>query len=356
MSLRLILTTVLLVIAASVGGIVASFLHVPMPFMLGSMAVSAASVSLFQDTALQGFKFPNEFRNLFVALIGVMIGTQVTPSLFAILPSMPIIVVALAVFIVTVHMGNMVIFQKIGHLDRPTAFYSGTPGGLMESILFGEQAGADVRVLTLQQFMRIIWVITLVPLGLSLWVGHPVGSAAGSAATGGSAYPPLDLAHFAMIIGCGLAGLGIARFVHMPASQLIGPLLLTGALTVSGVVEMHLPFWLIASAQVVIGASLGQRFTGMTRRMLTKAFGLSLVSVTFMLVVGGIFAAVLKSVIGVDFIVMFISLAPGGVTEMSLVALSLAASPALVSLHHILRILMTVAELTVLSKVMNLRG
>jgi uncharacterized membrane protein AbrB (regulator of aidB expression) len=52
---------------------------------------------------------------------------------------------------------------------------------------------------------------------------------------------------------------------------------------------------------------------------------------------------------------MFISFAPGGVTEMSLIALSLAASPALVSLHHILRILMTVMEVTFLSKKLGLR-
>ncbi|HKK85326.1 MAG TPA: AbrB family transcriptional regulator, partial [Roseovarius sp.] len=43
---------------------------------------------------------------------------------------------------------------------------------------------------------------------------------------------------------------------------------------------------------------------------------------------------------------MLISFAPGGVTEMALVALSLQANPALVTLHHIWRILITVLGLS----------
>ncbi|SPF80328.1 hypothetical protein PRI8871_02132 [Pseudoprimorskyibacter insulae] len=344
--------TAALILAGAVGGMIAFQVHIPMPWMLGSLAVSALAVGLFQKTALEGYKFPNPLRNCFVALIGVMIGTQVTPELFEILPRIPLILLALAVFVVAAHFGNYLIFQKVGGMDRSTAFYSGTPGGLMESILFGEQAGADIRVLTIQQFLRIILVISLVPTGISLWVGHPVGSAAGPV---GDAAPALDLAHAAMIAGCGAVGLALARVVHLPASQLIGPMLLAAGLTLSGMVDLHLPFWLIASAQVVIGASLGLRFTGVTLRLLRRSVGLSLLSVGYMILLGGLLAALVQPIVDVDYLVMFISFAPGGVTEMSLVALSLAASPALVSLHHVLRILMTVMELTITSKWMGLR-
>ena len=48
--------------------------------------------------------------------------------------------------------------------------------------------------------------------------------------------------------------------------------------------------------------------------------------------------------------VMLISFAPGGVTEMALVALSLQANPAFVTLHHIFRIVITVLGLGVTAR------
>ena len=64
-----------------------------------------------------------------------------------------------------------------------------------------------------------------------------------------------------------------------------------------------------------------------------------------MLFVSAVFASALVPLTGQPFDVLLISFAPGGVTEMSLVALSLQANPAFVTLHHIIRILITVAGL-----------
>ena len=47
---------------------------------------------------------------------------------------------------------------------------------------------------------------------------------------------------------------------------------------------------------------------------------------------------------------LLISFAPGGVTEMALIALSLQANPALVTAHHIYRIILTVIEMSVIAR------
>jgi uncharacterized protein len=44
---------------------------------------------------------------------------------------------------------------------------------------------------------------------------------------------------------------------------------------------------------------------------------------------------------------LLISFSPGGVTEMALIALSLNANPAVVTLHHLYRIILTVVMLGV---------
>ncbi len=343
----MIFTTGCLLIAGGIGGWLAQLAHLPMPFMLGSLFTSGLAVALFQKSALVDYGFPMKFRTVFIGLIGVMIGTQVTPQILALLPELPLTLGALAVFVVLCHSGNFLIFRRLGGYDRATAFYAGTPGGLMESLVLGEKAGADLRLLTAQQFLRIILVISILPSALSLWVGHPVGSAAGQSVMPSG---PVTLRELALIVMAALAGLLIASRIKLPAGQITGPLLLSAGLTLSGVVDMHLPFWLIAAAQVVVGSSLGVRFSGMTAAMLRRSAWLSLVSVLWMLALGGSFALALAAATDIPFLHLMISYAPGGVTEMSIIALSLAANPALVSLHHVVRILLTVGFMVIAEK------
>ncbi|MBN9888014.1 AbrB family transcriptional regulator [Salipiger abyssi] len=351
LTLRTIGLTLLLLACGGLSGLLAKALHLPMPFMLGSLASSGLAIAFFQDGALRDYSFPMRFRTLCIGLIGVMIGTQVKPELLDVAGDMLLTLAMLAVFVMLAHGGNYLIYRRLGGFDRATAYYSGTPGGLMESLVMGERAGADPAQLTVQQFLRIILVVTLVPAALSLWVGHPVGSAAGF---GGSAAEPVTPLALVLIVIAAAAGLALGQVIRLPAAQITGPLLLSGALTATGLVDLHLPFWLIAGAQVVVGVSLGMRFSGISLTMLRRSLGLSVTSVLFMLLLGAGFATVLAHVTGVPFLLLMISYSPGGVTEMSVVALSLAANPALVSLHHVVRILFTVGFMSLAERHVNL--
>ncbi|MDA7428935.1 AbrB family transcriptional regulator [Primorskyibacter aestuariivivens] len=349
MTRHTILTTALLLALCGVGGALAQVLHLPMPWMIGALIMSGVCIVLAaRAERFESYSFPLPLRTAFIGMIGVMIGGQATPELLRQMTQLPVTLAALVLFIGIAHAGNVVIFRRIGKFDAATAFYSGTPGGLMESILLGEAAGADARILTLQQFLRIILVVTLVPLGLSLWLGHPVGSAAGD--MGQISGDTATLPELILVAAAGAAGLGLARLVRLPAGHLTGPLLLTAGLSLSGVVTLHVPFWLIALAQVVVGASLGLRFKGVSLALLRRSVGLTALSVTFMLALGMGISLVLVHLTDIPFLHLLISFAPGGVTEMSIIALSLAANPALVTLHHVLRILLTVMELTLVTK------
>lgn len=343
-SFGIVWRTLCVLAVGGLGGLLAARIGAPMPWMLGALFANAGLVLIWSPPALlRDYSFPLGFRTCFVALIGVMIGTQVTPDLMALAPDLTLTLTALVAFVALAQFGNMLIFRRIGGYDRATAFYAAAPGGLMESILFGERAGADLRILTVQQFLRIIVVITLLPLGLSLWLGQTVGSAAGLQAMGGGA--PVGPGNLALITGIAIVGLTAGQPLRLPAAHLTGPLLLTAGLNASGVVDLHLPVWLIAVAQLVIGASLGLRFKGVSLRLLRRSLGLSLLSVLFMLLLGGLFAMALHRATGIEFLHLLISFAPGGVAEMSVIALSLAANPALVSLHHVVRILLTVVQM-----------
>lgn len=349
----LIWHTAVFVAIGGLGGFAASLLRLPMPWMLGSLFASAIMVLAIRPRVLESYVFPTPLREIFIALIGVMIGTQVTPELWDMAGDLGLSFLCLIVFVVLAHAGNFQIFRRVGGMDRPTAFYSGTPGGLIESIVTGEAAGADIRILTVQQFLRIIVVVTTLPLALSLWIGEPVGSAAGLLSPNAS--EPVGPLAILMIVVIAVAGMALGGPLRLPAARLTGPLLLAGGLTVTGVMHTHLPGWLIAAAQCVIGVSLGLRFHGVKLDLLRRSLGLCVLSVAYMLVLGGSIAMLLHVVTGIEYLHLLISYAPGGVAEMSVIALSLSANPALVSLHHVIRILLTVVEMPLAARVTGIR-
>ena len=125
-------------------------------------------------------------------------------------------------------------------------------------------------------------------------------------------------------------------------------MLLTRLVAASTNINIQLPDILIVVAQVIIGTSLGARFFGMDKRVLFIAARLSALSVITMLILAFIFIIILQNLSELTAVTLFISFAPGGVTEMSLIALSVASSPALVSAHHIFRIITTVSLLGII--------
>ncbi|MGH1414512.1 MAG: AbrB family transcriptional regulator [Pelagimonas sp.] len=334
------------------GGLVASFLSLPMPWMIGALLSSGLIVLVKMPPVLTDYAFPTPVRTVFVGLIGVMVGTQVTPELMSLASQLPLTLGLLLVYILCAFAVNMAIFQYLGRYDRATALFASAPGGLIESVLLGEAAGARIEILVVQQFLRVIVVIIWVPLGLSLWMGHPVGSAAGQSLD--QAGQPNTLADIVVILTIALVGMWGATKLRLPAAPLTGPLLITAALNLSGLTSIHLPFWLVAAAQMVIGVSLGLRFKGVDRHLLKNALWLSHVSVATMLALTVLFAALLNTLTGIGFIPLFVSYAPGGLAEMAVIALSLAASPALVSLHHVARIIMTIITMPILARVLGL--
>jgi len=75
-----------------------------------------------------------------------------------------------------------------------------------------------------------------------------------------------------------------------------------------------------------------------------------------MLLIGFAIALVLTGAIGQPVEVIFIAFAPGGVTEMSLIALSLQSNPVFVSLHHFARILLTVIVMRPLALILKINA
>ena len=328
---------VLLLVLGAFGGTVAWYLRMPLPFMLGGVLSTICAVVVANSFG-QVLYFPRPLRIVFIGMIGTMIGSTVSPSVLSLIPALSVSLACVALYVVLAHTLGYMICRKVGGFDRVTAFYASMPGGLIEAVILGERGGGDVRILTLSHFLRVLFVVIAVPAFFFLVSGDIVGSADGQSFERG----PSDWIGLLTITAITFVGLIAGKILHLPAAHLLGPLLVSAILFGTESVEVSSPTWLLYLSQLIVGIGLGTQLSGATRVLLTRVLLSSCLQVVALLSLTFLFAWSLHAITGVDFNSLVLSFSPGGVTEMGLIALSLSLSPIVVTVHHVLRIFLTI--------------
>jgi uncharacterized protein len=337
---RAVLPTLVLTLAlGTAGGLVARALHLPLGLLLGSIFAVGLAAMLRVGVAGLSVGFPQRLRNVFVPIIGVAIGGAFTPDVLRQMPGWWISLLALLIYIPVAHAAGYFIYRR-GGLPKAEAFFGAVPGGLIESVVLGEEAGADARTLILLQFLRLILTIIAVPLIFLALTGHSVGSAAG--AQMGASGVPLGWDDAAILLVAGAVGFWVGRLLHLPAAIMTGPVLASAFVHLMGWTAGVPPAWAVGGTQVVLGSALGARFVGMERAALWRALRLATQSVGVALVLAFGFAWAVSGLAGQSIAAGFLAFAPGGLAEMSLIALSLKVGVVYVAVHHVVRIVVSV--------------
>lgn len=146
----------------------------------------------------------------------------------------------------------------------------------------------------------------------------------------------------AVLVGAGMVGVLVGRLLRLPGWIITGPILMSSAAHALGWVEGVPPGWLIAVTQVVVGTGLGARFAGASPQVLRKAAVLAVANGGVALGIALGFALGLHALVGEPVAGVFLAFAPGGLAEMSLIALSLEMSVIYVTAHHVARIVLAV--------------
>jgi membrane AbrB-like protein len=123
---------------------------------------------------------------------------------------------------------------------------------------------------------------------------------------------------------------------------LLGPLALSAAVHLAGFTASKPPPILVATAQVVIGSAVGCRFAGVPWRQIRTVIVRSLGATLVLLAITVVFAQILSLISGEPIAEVTLAYSPGGLAEMSLVALALHKDAAFVSTHHIARIVIVI--------------
>ena len=128
--------------------------------------------------------------------------------------------------------------------------------------------------------------------------------------------------------------------VRLPMPHLLGPLLISSTFHILGLVEIPRISEFVTVAQIVIGASVGARLACVPFRQLAMYIRDAIVNSAIVLSTYGVVAYCLALLTGIDFIKMLLAFVPGGLYEVTLLALIFGFDIAFVAFHHTIRVMM----------------
>ena len=334
-----------------IGGFVFSRFGLPLAWMLGAMVATTIA-------SLAGVRMnvPNRFRTLFVAILGIMLGSAFTPEIIDQAAQWAGALAIQATYVTFATGLSYTIYLRIGGYDRVTAYFSSTPGGISEMVLLGESLGGDIRTMSLNHAVRVLIIMGVIPIYFRLVAGASLPSAP---ATG--AISDLALLDFLILAACGVVGYLVAARLRLPAYAIIGPLLLSAAaIHLTGLTASSVP-----SPIAGTGRACGNEpdctcprsrygfchhhalFTGRLGRgagaaclSRSRFAGISrvawLAAITSTILIGSAVgvATLASQILDINASTLFLALAPGGLAEMSLIALALGVDTAFVTIMH----------------------
>ena len=315
---------------AAAGGALFAWIRTPLPWMLGAIFATACA-----QIAGAHLKPVPGGRPLAFVVVGTSLGLYFTAPVVAQVAHQWPWFVALGFAAIGFGTLSAWVLARVSRADRATAYFGSMPGGAAEMALMGERFGASVHRVALAHSMRMICVVALFPIGITL-AGfhatedyHPVAL-------------PFEPAGLAILLAVTGAGGCVARLLHVPTAFMMGALIASIGITMSGVQLSSVPVPLTNAAQVLLGAALGSRFE---REFLRDAprFLLGLVpSLAVMVACAALVGWGLSVGSGAYLGAGILAAAPGGIAEMSITAKVLRINVAFVTAAHVVRYVIVV--------------
>jgi membrane AbrB-like protein len=316
---------------ATLGVIVFHLAGLPLPFLLGP--IFACLIASLIGVKMRGIKPLNDTMR---TLLGVAVGATFTWPIVVSMTGMWPTLLLIPLMVVSIGLIGVPYFQRFWGYDFATSYYSTMPGGLQDMLVFGEEAGGNVRALSLIHATRVMVIVVALPFILQhVWSADlttPPGAPAAD----------LPVSQLIIMAICAIAGWRIAKWVGMFGASILGPMILTALASVTGVLEHRPPAEVIWMAQYFIGMTVGVKYSGVTmgevRRDLAAGLGFCLI----LIVLTFIFAEIVLILDLAPPMETLLAFAPGGQAELAILALIVGADMAFVIAHHVLRIFIVI--------------
>jgi membrane AbrB-like protein len=335
---KLVQRTAITLALSAGGGALATWFGLPAGWVAGGLLTVAVASLAGVNT-----QFPDRLRAPVFLVLGIFAGGGVSEETVEQMRTWPGSFAILAASMVALVAGSYWWLHRRCGWERNAAVLSALPGALSFVLAVAEGLKADMKKVAIAQSIRLIVLIEAIPL-VALLVGLPDTSAS---ATQRPSAGPMDLAIlFAVAAPTGF----IVERLHVPGGWLVGGMLATAALVLSGVVDGALPAWLVIPFTVALAAIAGSRFRPGDLAILPRIAGPALVAFGIAALVSAAGAAAVTLIFGVSFVQTLMAFAPGAIEAVTILAYQMNVDPAYVAAHHVARFIALVAAVPLLAR------
>jgi len=315
---------------SAIGGAACAWIGTPLPWMIGAIfGMASAQLAGAEFKPLPGG------REAAFVVVGVSLGLYFTaPVVEQVIGLWPWFV-ALGFAALAFGALSAWLLARLSRADRATAFFACMPGGAAEMASLGEQYGAATDRVALAHSLRMLLVVTVFPVAITLSGFH-------STEDYRPIVVPFDAWGLAVLLAMAAAVGGIARLARIPTAFMMGALVVTIALTVSGREFSSVPTPLTNVAQVFMGCALGSRFERGFLRTAPRFAAALVPTLALMLALAALVGWGLAVGSGTYLGGGLLAAAPGGIAEMCITAKVLRMSVAFVTAAHVVRYVIVV--------------
>lgn len=303
----------------------------PLPFLFGPML--ACLIAALAGMKLKGF---GQISVAARTILGVAVGASITPDLVGRLPQLALSVALIPIYVAIIGLIGVPFFRKVYKFDWVTSWYAAMPGGLQDMVIFGTEAGGDPRALSLIHATRVLIIVTVAPVILTLGFGVSLDNPIGAPAT------TLPLHELGLMVLAALIGWKGGERIGLFGASILGPMIVTAILSLSGLIHVRPPAEAILVAQFMIGIGIGVGYVGVTLYELRRDVTSGVVFVLMLAALAAGFTEVAYVLGLAPPVESFLAFAPGGQAEMTVLAIVAGADLGFVIVHHLTRIVIVI--------------
>lgn len=313
---------------ALLGAWVATWLAMPLPWMLGALILTAAT----KMAGSPGMCLPVA-RNAGQWVIGASLGLYFTPSMVRLIGgNAPFIALGMLFALVLCCLGTLALTRFAG-TDLRTAWFASAVGGASEMTSLAERYGARPDLVASAHGLRVLMIVLIIPFVFEALQFQ--GTQSGAAVRADF----LDVPGLALLILLSSAGGGLFQVLRLPNPWVLGPLLVVGVLTYNDVLLSGLPVEVSNLGQLCIGWALGDKFGPDFFRRAPRYLGVVAVSNLLNLSLAFGFAYVLFRISDIPYPTLILGVSPGGIAEMAITAKVLQLGAPLVTAFQVARMI-----------------
>lgn len=306
------------------------WLRIPLPWFIGPLLATAIASMLRSPTA----SWP-VLRNVGQGTIGMALGLYFTPAVGALVVSLWWAILGGVVWALLLGwLFSLWLQRSQGHLpgmNRATTWFASAIGAASEMTLLAERSHARTDLVAAAHSLRVLIVAVLIPFALQF-------SGVQGLDTTVLVSRVFQPGGFVLLACAAAAGAWALERLGRANPWFMGPMVVAMAITLCGIELTGIPSWLSNAAQLVIGVSLGVRFTPAFVHTAPRWLGAVALGTLAMILASAGLGWLLAQATGLHPATLLLGTAPGGIAEMAITAKVLQLGAPVVTVFQLCRL------------------